>query len=66
MTSTEKRLETLRKNREARKRRAAELRPDDAASAAALRAVRDNPKSAPEARLRAVELLRELRERGRL
>ena len=61
MTSDEKRQETRRANLEAKKRRLAELKQEREATAAALRAVRDDPGASPEARLRAVELLRELR-----
>lgn len=57
-------LETRKRNEQARKERRLKREREEAAQVEALRQIRDNPKTAPEARLEAVKLLLELEKKG--
>ena len=57
-------LETRKRNEQARKERRLKREREEAAQVEALRQIRDNPKTAPEARLEAVKRLLELEKKG--
>ena len=56
--------ETRKRNEQIRRERRERERTERAAQVEALRQIRDNPKTAPEARLEAVKLLLELEKKG--
>ena len=56
--------ETRKRNAQARRERRERERAERAAQVSALRQIRDDPKTAPEARLEAVKLLLEMESKG--
>lgn len=57
-------LETRKRNEQARREQRLKREQEEAAQVEALRQIRDNPKTTPEARLEAVKLLLELEKKG--
>ena len=64
MNPTPRPQETRKRNEQARKERRLKREREKSAQVEALRQIRDNPKTAPEARLEAVKLLLELEKKG--
>ena len=58
--------ETRKRNEQARKERRLKREREKSAQVEALRQIRDNPKTAPEARLEAVKLLLEMESKGHI
>ena len=56
--------ETRKRNEQARRERRLKREREESAQVEALRQIRDNPKTAPEARLEAVKLLLEMENKG--